>query len=40
MTAEEASRLVLQATALNENQTRHDASIYILEMGHLLIYHT
>jgi O-antigen biosynthesis protein WbqV len=33
MTAEEASRLVLQATALNENQTRKDASIYILEMG-------
>ena len=33
MTAEEASRLVLQATALNENQTRHEASIYILEMG-------
>ena len=35
MTAEEASRLVLQATALNENQSlRHEASIYILEMGH------
>ena len=33
MTAEEASRLVLQATALNVNQTRKDASIYILEMG-------
>ena len=33
MTAEEASRLVLQATALNENQTKKDASIYILEMG-------
>jgi O-antigen biosynthesis protein WbqV len=33
MTAEEASRLVLQATALNENQIRREASIYILEMG-------
>ena len=33
MTAEEASRLVLQATALNENQTNKDAPIYILEMG-------
>tara|TARA_Y100000385_G_scaffold75495_1_gene76379 strand:+ start:5839 stop:7710 length:1872 start_codon:yes stop_codon:yes gene_type:complete len=33
MTAEEASRLVLQATALNENQIRKEASIYILEMG-------
>ena len=33
MTAEEASRLVLQATALNENQSINDSSIYILEMG-------
>ncbi len=33
MTAEEASRLVLQAAALNESQTKEEASIYILEMG-------
>jgi len=33
MTIEEASALVLQATALNVNQSQNKASIYVLEMG-------
>jgi len=33
MTTEEAAALVLQAAALNENQSHRKASIYVLEMG-------
>jgi len=33
MTTEEAAALVLQAAALNENQSLRKASIYVLEMG-------
>ena len=33
MTTEEASALVLQATALNATQRKSDSSIYVLEMG-------
>jgi O-antigen biosynthesis protein WbqV len=33
MTIEEASALVLQAAALNANQSQNKASIYVLEMG-------
>jgi len=33
MTTQEAAALVLQAAALNENQSQRKASIYVLEMG-------